>query len=221
MQVISPVSRAITVVVVGIAFFVVTRFDSHHQPEKVILAKPTQSPNQAPPVVPLYTQLSGESINDAFVSMRAFDRLSGKDENPDDRILIEASVKRLIQQLQSLQVSAVVLEPGQVLAQGEWNYRRREIRLHPIILKSGLRAFSKTLNHEVIHEVQSCSGGGVTGYPRPIGLVSAPNKEVQEILMKPPYAGKSSKVLDLEMEAFMHQDRPDLVSELLIQFCFP
>ena len=34
-------------------------------------------------------------------------------------------------------------------------------------------------------------------------------------------ADKSSKVLDLEMEAFMHQDRPDLVSELLTQFCFP
>ena len=211
----------ITVFVVGIAFFVVTRIDFLHQQEKVILHNSAQSRNHVPPVVPRYTQLSGESINEAFVSMQAFDRLSGKDKKNDDRIVLEASVKRLIQQLQSLQVSVVVLEPGQVLAQGEWNYRRREIRLHPIVLKSGLSIFSKTLNHEVIHVVQSCSGGQVTSYPRPIGLVSDPNKEVQEILMKPPYADKSSKVLELEMEAFMHQDRPDLVSELLIQFCFP
>jgi hypothetical protein len=88
-------------------------------------------------------------------------------------------------------------------------------------LKAGLNTFSRTLNHEVIHVIQSCSGGHVTSYPRPIGLVSKPNKKVMEMLLKPPYADKSAKILDLEIEAFMHQDRPDLVSKLLIQFCYP
>jgi hypothetical protein len=221
MSFISPLARVTTVVVAGIFFFVITRLSSSFQQEKVIEIKPQRSYVEPSNVIPRYTQLSGDSIQDALAFVRDFDRFSGKSGNLKNRSLVEKSVEQLIQRLQLLQVSVVVLEPDQALAQGEWNYRRREIRLHPSLLKSGLNAFSKTLNHEVVHVVQSCSGGSVTDYPRPIGLSSNPSKAVQEILMKPPYADQSPKVLELEIEAFMHQNRPDLVSEMLVQFCFP
>ena len=221
MSFVSPLARATTVVVAGISFFVITRFSSSLQQEKVSEINPQRSYIEPLNVIPRYTELSGESIKDALVFIQDFERFSGVGGNLKDRSLVEKSVEQIIQRLQLLQVSVVVLEPDQALARGEWNYRRREIRLHPLLLKSGLNAFSKTLNHEVIHVVQSCSGGKVTGYPRPIGLPSNPSKAVQEKLMKPPYVDQSPTVLELEMEAFMHQNRSDLVSEMLVQFCFP
>ena len=141
MSFISPLARVTTVVIAGISFFVITRLSSSFQQAKVIKIKSQQPYVEPSNVIPRYTQLSGESIQDALIFIRNFDRFSGKSDILKDRGLVEKSVEQIIQRLQLLQVSVVVLEPDQALAQGEWNYRRREIRLHPSLLKSGLNAF--------------------------------------------------------------------------------
>ena len=108
----------------------------------------------------------------------------------------------------------MLLEPDQPLAQGEWNYRRREIRIHPGVLKAGLQSFSRT-HHEVLHVTQSCSVGGLTRRPRLIGFESPATNRIKAILQRPPYAGLSQEVLDLETEAFQRQDQPELVLSLI------
>ena len=153
--------------------------------------------------------------------MRGADHAEGRWGLDSQRSITKHNLSRLVALLQPLRVSIVLLEPDQTTAQGEWNYRRRESRIHPLVLKAGLKAFSQTLHHEVLHVTQSCSVGGVTRPPEVISFDSPPSHRVNAILRRPPYAGLSQGVLDLEREAFEQQDQSALVRELLKQFCLP
>ncbi len=214
-----PIARLVTSVVACSAFFMLTRLISSEPPEVKPFEQSLAPIKPKIPVIQRHTQLSSNSIEDIFASIKLFDQRSGHLNNENARMSIQASIRNLMRNLEPLEVSLVILEPNEKKAQGEWNYRRREIRIHPSVLKSGLKRFSITFHHEVIHVIQSCIGGGVNSSPRPIGLASQASDRIKSILQKPPYAGSSSLVIELETEAFMHQERSDLVNEMLIQFC--
>ena len=214
-------ARWLTVVLLFGVYLTVSRF---HQSKPTATGPSTRAVRPAPPnVLPpsRYTQLTRSNLARAIAYMRVADHSAGRWRSDLQRTAVELNVSRLIDQLQDLRVSVVLLEPDQPLAQGEWNYRRREIRIHPGVLKAGLQSFSRTLHHEVLHVTQSCSGGGLTRRPRLIGFESPATNRIKAILQRPPYAGLSQEVLDLETEAFQRQDQPELVRRLLKQFCLP
>ena len=214
-------SRWVTVALLFGVYFAVSRFQQFEPtaPRRDITADRSAPPKVLPPE--RYTQLTRSNLDRAIAFMRVVDHAAGRWATDRERNAIELNVSRLIAQLQDLRVSVVMLEPDQTLAQGEWNYRRREIRIHPGVLRAGLRSFSRTLHHEVLHVTQSCSGGGLTRRPRLIGFESPPTDRIKGILQRPPYAGLSQEVHDLESEAFLMQDQPELVRRLLRQFCLP
>tara|TARA_B100000073_G_C23714237_1_gene565323 strand:- start:966 stop:1640 length:675 start_codon:yes stop_codon:yes gene_type:complete len=217
-----PLVRLMTSVVVCSVFFALTRLNGQESPEEKTFEQSSLAPIQPKiPIIQRHTQLSSNSIDDLLASIRAFDQRSGHLKNEKERMSIQLSIQKLVRNLEPLEVSLVILEPNKEKAQGEWNYRRREIRIHPSVLKSGLKRFSNTFHHEVIHVIQSCIGGGVNSSPRPIGLTAKASDRVKSILQKPPYAGSSPLVIELETEAFMHQEKPDLVNQMLTQFCHP
>ncbi len=216
-----PLVRLITSVVACSVFFALTRLNGQESPKEKPFEQSLALIQTKIPRIQRHTQLSSNSIDDLLVSIRAFDQRSGHLKNEKERMSIQLSIQKLVRNLEPLEVSLVILEPNEEKAQGEWNYRRREIRIHPSVLKSGLKRFSNTFHHEVIHVIQSCIGGGVNSSPRPIGLTAKASDRVKSILQKPPYAGSSPLVIELETEAFMHQEKPDLVNQMLTRFCHP
>ena len=89
------------------------------------------------------------------------------------------------------------------------------------MLDEGLQRFASTLQHEVLHTIQSCAAGDVIQAPIPIGLGGDANAATKRILKPPPYANAQPAVLVLEEEAFLHQSNAPLIEALLQQTCLP
>ena len=184
-------------------------------------AEAPSSPGDLSPPLPRYTELSSSTLAVALQRLRLIDDQGGRLGDAFTRQQTEATLQRLLRHLQVLRVSVVILEPDQSSAQGEWNHRRREIRLHPRVLDAGLERFATTLQHEVLHTIQSCAAGDVIQAPIPIGLGGDANAAIKRILKQPPYAQAQPAVLVLEQEAFLHQSNASLIEALLQQTCLP
>ena len=117
----------------------------------------TSSAGELSPPLPRYTELSSSTLAVALQRLRLIDDQGGRLGDAFTRQQTEATLERLLRHLQVLRVSVVILEPDQSSAQCEWNHRRREIRLHPRVLDAGLERFATTLQHEVLHIIQSCA----------------------------------------------------------------
>ena len=179
------------------------------------------SPGELSPPLPRYSELSSSTLAVALQRLRLIDDQGGRLGDAFTRLQTEATLQRLLRHLQVLRVTVVILEPDQSSAQGEWNHRRREIRLHPRVLDGSLERFATTLQHEVLHTIQSCAAGDVIQAPIPIGLGGDVNAAIKRILEQPPYARAHPAVLVLEQEAFLHQSNAPLIEALLQQTCLP
>ena len=149
-------------------------------------AEAPSSPGELSPPLPRYTELSSSTLALALQRLRLIDDQGGRLGDAFTRQQTEATLQRLLRHLHVLRVSVVILEPDQASAQGEWNHRRREIRLHPRVLDAGLERFATTLQHEVLHTIQSCAAGDVIQAPIPIGLGGDVNAAIKSILKQPP-----------------------------------
>ena len=76
------------------------------------------------------------------------------------------------------------------------------------------------MNHEIIHIAQSCNGGKVSSKPVILGIKINLNKEEKHLLASKIYKNKSKKELNLEKEAYSHQNNLDFGKELIKKYCF-
>jgi hypothetical protein len=125
----------------------------------------------------------------------------------------------LLKALQRAGVHVSLMEPRKVGAAGEWDPAGRALRIQPRVVAKGSLDFAQVLNHEAIHVAQSCRGGGVARAPRPLGLATAMEPELERHLREPVYAKATDLELRLEREAYANQHDLELGLTLLQVHC--
>lgn len=125
----------------------------------------------------------------------------------------QAAIRALLLSLRRAGVTVALGPPRLQGAAGEFDLRRRVLRIRPDIPDQGSREFAKVLNHEAIHVAQSCRRGQLLGLSRELDAAS------RRHLAEPLYANASARVLALEAEAYANQERLSLGPQLLARHC--
>ena len=125
----------------------------------------------------------------------------------------QAAIRSLLLSLRRAGVTVALGPPRLQGAAGEFDARRRVLRIRPDIPEQGSREFAKVLNHEAIHVAQSCRRG------EPLGLSRQLDAAARRHLAEPLYAKASARVLALEAEAYANQERLSLGPQLLALHC--
>ncbi|GIR24509.1 MAG: hypothetical protein CM15mP39_03200 [Synechococcus sp.] len=112
--------------------------------------------------------------------------------SPQDYSSDVASIKTLLAALDQFDVTVVIAEPNRLGASGEWNPRRGEMRISHSVVARGTQAFRRVLNHEAIHTAQSCAGGSIRSFPKPLGLSRRIDRQALRHLDGKVYVGLSS-----------------------------
>ena len=139
--------------------------------------------------------------------------------SPPDYASDVASIKNLLAALDRYGVTVVIAEPNRLGASGEWNPRRGEMRISHSVVARGTQAFRRVLNHEAIHTAQSCAGGSIRSFPKPLGLSRRIDRQALRHLDGKVYVGLSSIGRRLEEEAYANQDDPEIGALLLRVHC--
>lgn len=159
-----------------------------------------------------YKRLSGEApLNLAQVKALI--------ENPPSFDQERRVIKRLLHQLRLVGARVVLGPPRKQGAAGEWEPRKRVLRIRPDIPSKGSREFVRVLNHEAIHVAQSCHNGGVQALPVVLGLPRELTTREQRILQAPIYQNVTPVERALEEEAYANQQQLSLGMQLLQQNC--
>ncbi|MBM5802603.1 MAG: hypothetical protein FJ078_00555 [Cyanobacteria bacterium K_DeepCast_35m_m2_155] len=130
-----------------------------------------------------------------------------------------AAISDLWAQLQRLGVRLKLEQPRKSGAAGEWDPAARTLRIKPAVVDKGSAEFARVLNHEAIHVAQSCSGGGISATPRPLGLPQQLPARLQSVLQQPTYARADARERLLEREAYANQEELQLGLTLLRIHC--
>ena len=139
--------------------------------------------------------------------------------SPQDYSSDVASIKTLLAALDKFDVTVLIAEPNRLGASGEWNPRRGEMRISHSVVARGTQAFRRVLNHEAIHTAQSCAGGSIRSFPKPLGLSRRIDRQALRHLDGKVYVGLSSIGRRLEEEAYANQDDPEIGALLLRVHC--
>ena len=137
---------------------------------------------------------------------------------PKNEIEIEF-LKRTINMLNNSRVNVFLEKPKIIGASAEWDYKEKTIRFNPKIIKSGTKAFVKSLNHEIIHVIQSCIGGGFKKKPTLIGLKINDKNKIDKILENPIYKNLSYYQYKLELEAYSYQNDLTFFKKTFKKYC--
>ena len=139
--------------------------------------------------------------------------------SPPDYASDVTSIKTLLAALDRFGVTVMIAEPNRFGASGEWNPRRGEMRISHSVVARGTQAFRRVLNHEAIHTAQSCAGGSIRSFPKPLGLSRRIDRQALRHLDGQVYAGLSSINRRLEEEAYANQNDPEIGALLLKVHC--
>ena len=139
--------------------------------------------------------------------------------SPPDYARDVTSIKTLLAALDRVGVIVMIAEPNRFGASGEWNPRRGEMRISHSVVGRGTQAFRRVLNHEAIHTAQSCAGGSIRSFPKPLGLSRRIDRQALRHLEGQVYAGLSSSDRRLEEEAYANQEDPGIGALLLKVHC--
>lgn len=129
------------------------------------------------------------------------------------------AVAVLLRQLRRTGVRVVLGPPIKRGAAGEWEARRRVLRIRPDIPDKGTHEFVRVLNHEAIHVAQSCRRGDIGARPIPLGLSRLMPATQRRNLNSPIYAMATPQERILEEEAYANQDNLSLGWQLLQVHC--
>jgi hypothetical protein len=139
--------------------------------------------------------------------------------NPPEYRRERLAIGGLLSQLERLGVDVQLKPPRRGGAAGEWDPRRRVVRIRPDVTRMGSVVFAQVLNHEAIHVAQSCRGGGVSSSPVPLGLTRVLSRVNRQLLSHPLYASAPASVRAVEEEAFANQDQLSLGRAMLASEC--
>ncbi len=128
-------------------------------------------------------------------------------------------ITSLLATLRSTGVSVQLAPPRKHGAAGEWEPARAVLRIRPDLPAKGSREFARVLNHEAIHVAQSCSNGGLTAKPKPLGLSRHVDGLDLKHLNEPIYSHASAAERTLEEEAYANQDNLQLGLALVRSHC--
>ena len=137
---------------------------------------------------------------------------------PKNEIEIEF-LKKTINMLNNSRVNVFLEKPKIIGASAEWDYKEKTIRFNPKIIKSGTKAFVKSLNHEIIHVIQSCIGGGFKRKPTLIGLKINDKNKIDKILENPIYKNLPYYQYQLELEAYSYQNDLTFSPKSFTKYC--
>ena len=121
--------------------------------------------------------------------------------------------------LNNSRVNVFLEKPKIIGASAEWDYKEKTIRFNPKIIKSGTKAFVKSLNHEIIHVIQSCIGGGFKRKPTLIGLKINDKSKIDKILENPIYKNLPYYQYKLELEAYSYQNDLTFSPKSFTKYC--
>ena len=129
------------------------------------------------------------------------------------------AISQLLRELRLAGAQVVLGQPRKQGAAGEWEPRRRMLRIRPDVPGKGSREFARVLNHEAIHVAQSCRNGSVQAMPALLGISRAVDPRQLRNLAAPIYANASPRERALEEEAYANQG--DLSQGLrgLLMYC--
>ena len=139
--------------------------------------------------------------------------------SPPDYASDVASIKNLLAALDRNGVTVVIAEPNRLGASGEWNPRGGEIRISHSVVGRGTQAFRRVLDHEAIHTAQSCAGGSIRSFPKPLGLSRRIDRQAFRHLEGQVYAGLRSSDRRREGEFYANQDDQEIGALLLRVHC--
>ena len=75
------------------------------------------------------------------------------------------------------------------------------------------------MNHEIIHVIQSCVGGGFKRKPTLIGLEIKDKNRIDKILENPIYQALTSYQYKLELEAYSYQNDLTFFQKTFKKYC--
>jgi hypothetical protein len=136
------------------------------------------------------------------------------------RFDLERSViRQLLTQMRQSGVTLLLGPPRKQGAAGEWEPARGVLRIRPDIPSKGSREFARVLNHEAIHVAQSCRNGGLSAYPKLLGLSRQVQGSARRHLQEPLYRNSSALERALEEEAYANQDNLQIGIRLITAHC--
>ena len=128
-------------------------------------------------------------------------------------------LKKAINTLNNSKINVLLEKPKIIGASAEWDNREKTIRFNPKIINLGSKAFVRAMNHEIIHVIQSCKGGGVKRNPTLIGLKINDKNRIDKILENPIYQDLNNYQYKLELEAYSYQNDLALSQKLFTKYC--
>ncbi len=138
---------------------------------------------------------------------------------PKNEIEIEF-LKETINLLNKSKINVFLEKPKIIGASAEWDYKEKTIRFNPKILKLGTKAFVRSLNHELIHVIQSCIGGGFKRKPTLIGLKINDKNRIEKTLENPIYRNLTYYQYKIELEAYSYQNDLTFSQNSFSKYCF-
>ena len=139
--------------------------------------------------------------------------------NPPQNIKEKVFLKKSVIALNKLGINIFLEKPKIIGATAEWDHKEKTIRFNPRTIEFGTKAFAGAMNHEIIHIIQSCKGGGVRNKPVLIGLPIKEKNKIDDRLSDHIYGDISKNQYGLELEAYSYQNNFVLSSSLFKKYC--